>query len=246
DEVVVFGYDLGMNHSGGFSQYIRVPKNWVLKKPSSISFKEVMIYGTAGITAALCVDKLLKYGVDKNNGEILVTGATGGVGLFSIAILSKLGFDVVAVTGKTKEIEFLKDCGAKSVMSRTEVEDTTGKPLLKPRWNAAIDAVGGNILVSILKSLKYGGAVACCGLAQSPNIHMTVFPFILRGVSLLGVDSVELPIEKKDEILNKIATIYKIENLDNIYTEIGLEEIKNVVPKILKGEVVGRYLVKID
>lgn len=246
DEVIVFGYDLGMNHSGGFSQYVTVPKEWVIKKPSNISLKELMIYGTAGFTAALSVDRLIRYGIKIIDGDVIVTGATGGVGLFAIGILKKLGFNVIAVTGKKDKEEFLKNIGASDVIWREDVEDISGKPLLKPRWNAAIDSVGGNILSSIIRSIKYGGAVAVCGLAQSPKLDLTVFPFILRGVSLLGIDSVELHRDDKEIILHKIANEYKIDNLEKVYKEVCLEDIKDLVPEMLKGNIFGRYLIRID
>lgn len=246
DEVIVFGYDLGMNHSGGFSQYVTVPKEWVIKKPSNISLKELMIYGTAGFTAALSVDKLVRYGIKTVDGDVIVTGSTGGVGLFAIGILKKLGFNVVAVTGKKGQEEFLKNIGAMDVVGREDVEDTSGKPLLKPRWNAAVDSVGGNILSSIIRSIRYGGAVATCGLAQSPKLDLTVLPFILRGVSLFGIDSVELNRDDKEIILHKIANEYKIDNLEAVYKEVCLEDIKELVPEMLKGNIVGRYLIRID
>jgi putative YhdH/YhfP family quinone oxidoreductase len=246
DEVIVFGYDLGMNHSGGFSQYIRVPHNWVIKKPDNITLKELMIYGTAGFTAALSVDKLMQYGLKKEDGDIVVTGATGGVGIISIAILSKLGFNVYGVTGKKDKENFLKMCGAKGIVPREEVDDTSGKVLLKPKWAGGVDAVGGNILSTIIRSIKHSGAVAVCGLAQSPKLDLTVYPLILRGVSVLGIDSVELPIQKKQMIVNKVATDYKIDILNKIHTEIALNDIKEIVPKMLKAEVTGRYLVRID
>ncbi|MCA1980240.1 MAG: zinc-binding dehydrogenase, partial [Calditerrivibrio sp.] len=227
-------------------QYIRVPKEWVIKKPSNISLKELMVYGTAGFTAALSVDKLLRFGINISGGDVIVTGATGGVGLFSIGILKKLGFDVVAVTGKKDKGDFLRNIGAKDVIGREDVEDSSGKPLLKPKWNAAVDSVGGSILSSIICSMKYGGAVAVCGLAQSPKLDITVFPFILRGVSILGIDSVELHRDDKEAILHKISNEYKIDDLSLIYTEVYLEDIKYLVPEMLKGNLVGRYIVKID
>ncbi|MCX8083357.1 MAG: YhdH/YhfP family quinone oxidoreductase [Calditerrivibrio sp.] len=243
DEVIVIGFDLGMNTPGGFAEYIRVPKSWVVKKPSGLSLREYMIYGTAGVTAALSVDKLIQYGIKVGYGKIAVTGATGGVGLFSIAILSGLGYDVVAITGKMEEADYLKSFGAKEVVDRKEFEQVNTKALLKPQFIAAVDTVGGEVLVNVIKSINYGGAVAVCGMAFSPNISLTVFPFILRGVSLLGIDSVEI---RKNDILNKISNVYKLENLDRFSTEIGLEDISGAVEKIKKGEVKGRYLVRVS
>ncbi len=242
DEVIVIGFDLGMNTSGGFAEYIRVPKGWVVKKPENLTLRESMIYGTAGVTAALSVDKLINYGIKNGDGKVAVSGATGGVGLFSVAILHKLGFTVSAITGKMSESEFLKSFGADEVLERSQFEQVSSKALLKPQFNAAVDTVGGEILVNIIKSLNYGGAVAACGMAFSPNINLTVFPFILRGVSLLGIDSVEI---SKYDIINKIATIYKLDNLDRFVTEIGLEDVADAVKNMLSGRIKGRYLVKI-
>lgn len=243
DEVIVIGFDLGMNTSGGFAEYIRVPASWVVKRPENLTLKESMIYGTAGVTAALCVDKLVSYGISNENGKITVTGATGGVGLFSVAILHKLGFIVSAVTGKISETEYLKSFGANEVIPRSDFEQPSPKALLKPQFAAAVDTLGGEVLVNIIKSINYGGAVAACGMAFSPNISMTVFPFILRGVSLLGVDSVEI---KKHDIINKIADVYKVGNLDRFVTEITLFDIPEAVNNILKGKAKGRYLVKVS
>jgi len=242
DEVIVIGFDLGMNTSGGFAEYIRVPKEWVVKKPEKLSLRESMIYGTAGVTAALSVDKLIKYGIKKEMGKIAVTGATGGVGLFSVAILKKLGFYVSAITGKLTESDYLKSFGADEILERSTFEEPSSKALLKPLFAAGIDAVGGEVLVNLIKSISYGGAVASCGMALSPNISLTVFPFILRGVSLLGVDSVEI---KKNNIITKIASDYKVENLERFITEIGLEDIADAVRRILAGSMKGRCLVKI-
>lgn len=242
DEVIVIGFDLGMNTSGGFAEYIRVPKGWVVKKPENLTLRESMIYGTAGVTAALSVDKLINYGIKNGDGKVAVSGATGGVGLFSVAILHKLGFTVSAITGKMSESEFLRSFGADEVLERSQFEQVSSKALLKPQFNAAVDTVGGEILVNIIKSLNYGGAVAACGMAFSPNINLTVFPFILRGVSLLGIDSVEI---SKYDIINKIATIYKLDNLDRFVTEIGLEDVADAVKNMLSGRIKGRYLVKI-
>lgn len=242
DEVIVIGFDLGMNTSGGFAEYIRVPKSWVVKRPQNLTLRESMIYGTAGVTAALAVDKLINYGIKKGDGKVAVTGATGGVGLFSIAILKKLGFTVSAITGKLSESEFLKSFGADEVLDRSQFEQVTPKALLKPQFSAAIDTVGGEVLVNIIKSLHYGGAVAACGMAFSPNISLTVFPFILRGVSILGIDSVEI---SKYDILNKISTIYRADDLDRFASEIDLKDIPEVVKNMLSGKIKGRYIVKI-
>jgi putative YhdH/YhfP family quinone oxidoreductase len=194
DEVIVTGFDLGMNTSGGFGQYIRVPAAWVLRLPGNLTLRESMAYGTAGFTAALCALKLQAHGLTKDSGEVLVTGATGGVGSIAVGILAKAGFDVVAATGKTEEKDFLIRLGAQQVISRAETDDSSGRPMLKGRWAGVVDTVGGNILATAIKSTKGEGCVACCGNAMSADLAVSVFPFILRGVSLLGVNSVDIPV----------------------------------------------------
>jgi acrylyl-CoA reductase (NADPH) len=192
DEVLVTGFDLGMNTSGGFGRYIRVPAAWLLRLPGNLTLRESMAYGTAGFTAALCVLKLQAHGLTQDSGEVLVTGATGGVGSIAVGILAKAGLHVVAATGKTEEKDFLARLGAEQVISRAETNDTSGRPMLKSRWAGVVDTVGGNILVTAIKSTKDDGCVACCGNAMSADLAMSVFPFIFRGVSLLGVNSVDI------------------------------------------------------
>ncbi|MDO9478757.1 MAG: YhdH/YhfP family quinone oxidoreductase, partial [Pseudohongiella sp.] len=209
DEVIVIGYDLGMNTAGGFGEFIRVPANWVVKRPSGLSLNEAMIIGTAGFTAALCVEKLLNNGLESTQGPVLVTGASGGVGSFAIALLSQLGFEVVAMTGSESAHSFLRELGASQIIGREEYSQPGPKPLSKELWAGAVDAVGGDILFNIVKSLKYGGSVACCGLVASPQFQASVFPFILRGVNLLGVDSVNLPLSHKRQLWNKLSTNWK-------------------------------------
>src|SRR5919106_2474171 len=197
DQVIVTGFDLGMNTPGGFGQYISVPSGWAVKLPQDLSLRDSMAYGTAGFTAALCVIRLMASGLSKDSGEVLVTGATGGVGSVAVGILAKLGFNVVAATGKTGEKDFLARLGAKAVISRDEANDTSGRPLQKGRWAGVVDTVGGNILATAIKSAKYGGLVAACGNVMSADLAVSVYPFILRGVTLLGVDSVEVPMRAR-------------------------------------------------
>src|SRR5947208_7650348 len=205
DQVIVMGYDLGMNTSGGFGQFISVPSAWAIKLPQGLSLKDSMSYGTAGLTAALCIMRLMAFGLSKDSGEVLVTGATGGVGSVAVGILAKLGFNVVAATGKTDEKNFLTQLGAKTIISREEANDTSGRPLQKGRWAGVVDAVGGNILATAIKSTKYGGLVAACGNTMSADLAVSVYPFILRGVSLLGVDSVEIPMNTRLRTWRKLA-----------------------------------------
>lgn len=245
DEVLVTGYDLGMNTAGGFGQYIRVPAAWVIRRPAGLTLRESMLLGTAGLTAALCVDKLERIGVTPASGPVLVTGATGGVGSIGVALLSRLGYEVHALTGKADQADFLRQLGAREVIAREELLAGTGKALLKERWGAALDTVGGDVLVNVLKSLRYGGSAACCGLTAGPGLNASVIPFILRGVNLLGVDSVELPLVAKASMWDKLSLQWKLDNLDQLAHEIGLEELPGAIERILAGQMVGRALVSL-
>ena len=246
DDVVITGYDLGMNTAGGYGQYVRVPANWIVKRPNGLSLRDTMILGTAGLTSAICVEKLLNAGLKQDAGEILVTGATGGVGIISVILLSNLGFNVVASTGKASEISFLEELGASRVLDRNELTESSSKPLLKEQWTGAVDVVGGDTLVNIVKSLKYGSSVAACGLVQSPSFEATVLPFILRGVNLLGIDSVEMPLNAKCKIWEKLAGEWKIEDLNTFCTEITLPELKDNLDLVLAGKSRGRLLLNLE
>ena len=246
DSVIVTGYDLGMNTSGGFGEYIRVPADWVVPLPEGMTFKEASIYGVAGFTAALSVDALQKYGVNPEQGEIVVTGSTGGVGSVSVALLSLLGYTVVASTGKKEESEFLLRLGASEIISREEVNDESKKPLLRERWAGAVDTVGGTTLAALLKAAKRGGAVAATGLVASSELSTTVFPFILRGVSLLGIDSGFTPTKLRLEIWNKLAGIWKIPQLEQLTIDCTLEELDPEIDKILAGGQRGRVVVNLQ
>jgi len=246
DSVIVTGYDLGMNTSGGFGQYIRVPADWVVPLPEGMTFKEAAIYGVAGFTAALSVDALQKHGVNPEHGEIVVTGSTGGVGSVSVALLSLLGYTVVASTWKKEESEFLQDLGAAEIISREEVNDESKKPLLRERWAGAVDTVGGTTLAALLKAAKRGGAVAATGLVASSELSTTVFPFILRGVSLLGIDSGFTPTKLRLEIWNKLAGIWKIPQLEQLTIDCTLEELDPEIDKILAGGQRGRVVVNLQ
>lgn len=244
DEVIVHAYDLGVNTSGGFGQYIRVPADWVVKLPNNLSQREAMIFGTAGFTAAQCIYKMEKNGVTPSDGEILVTGATGGVGSTAVAILSKIGYDVVASTGKTDQAEFLKDIGAKEVISREDSVDLS-RPLLKGRWAGVVDTVGGDILATAIHSTKQHGTVTCCGNVGGHQLNTNVYPFILRGVDLLGVDSQNYPMEGRVTIWNKMANTWKTSNLEKLCNEISLEELNENIDLILEGKQKGRVVVNL-
>ncbi|WP_211828397.1 YhdH/YhfP family quinone oxidoreductase [Kistimonas asteriae] len=246
DRVIVTGYDLGMNTPGGFGGYIRVPGDWVIPCPEPLSLRDSMVFGTAGLTAALCVEKLLQMGLAPDQGDVFVSGATGGVGSLSVAILARLGFSVAASTGKLERADYLTELGASKVIDRETIADGSERPLLPESWAGAVDTVGGDILFNIIKSLKYGGSVACCGLVSSPSFQATVFPFILRGVNLLGVDSVELPREKKEAIWQLLAGQWQPDGLEKMTTEVCLAELPEYIESIFKGKQVGRVLVNLQ
>lgn len=243
DEVIVTSYDLGMNTSGGFGQYIRVPAAWVVPLPENLSPKDSMAYGSAGLTAGFCILKLQEHGIIPDQGEILVTGATGGVGSFAVAMLAKIGYQVVAVTGKMDEKQFLIDLGAKKVISRDEATDTSGKPLLKGRWAGVVDAVGGEILATAIRSTKLHGAVTCCGNVASPDLQINVYPFILRGISLVGIDSQSFPMTFRRQTWEKIASEWKLADLDRQTSVCSLEELDGEIDRILAGKQKGRVIV---
>jgi putative YhdH/YhfP family quinone oxidoreductase len=243
DEVLVTGYDLGMNTSGGFGEYIRIPAEWVVKLPPGLNLRESMILGTAGFTAALSLYKLELNGL-KKDGEVLITGATGGVGSLSIMIFSKAGYKITASTGKPDKYNYLKELGAAQVISRDELNDNTGKALLQKKWDAAVDTVGGNILTTVIKSLKNGGSAAACGLTLSNSIITTVYPFILRGVNLLGIASAETPMSLRSKLWEKLANEWKPDKLSDICTEISLNQLSEKIDLMLEGKITGRILVK--
>ena len=245
-KVIVTGYDLGMNTNGGHSQYVKVPASWVVAIPSSLSDKEAMIYGTAGLTAALSINELISNNITQESGDILVTGSTGGVGSLAVAILSKLGFNVVALSGKEDKISYLKEIGASEVVLREEFLKDSSKALLKRRFAGVIDTTGGDILSTALKQTNYDGVVTCCGLTASSSLNTNIFPFILRGVRLIGIDSVECILDKKQDAWEKLAGKYSIKNLNEITNEISLDGIKDAYEKLLNGTAVGRYLLRIE
>lgn len=245
DRVLVCGYDLGMNTSGALSQKIRVSSDWACLCPEGLTLREAMVYGTAGFTAALCIEKLERIGAQPQHGGVAVTGATGGVGCFSVAMLNKLGYQVAAFTGKLEESEFLAGLGASQVIDRDTLNEISSRPMGKPQWAYGIDAVGGDFLFNLIKSIKPEGAVAACGLAASATFNANVFPFILRGVSLLGVDSVELPIERKAQVWESLAERFKLPKLDLMAEEISLEQTPEYLTRVYNGHAIGRYVVNV-
>lgn len=246
DKVIVCGYDLGMNTPGGFGQYIRVPADWVMPLPDGLTSQESMILGTAGFTAALAIYKMELNGLKPTDGPILVTGATGGLGSLAVNILARKGYEVIAATGKRSETSYLNSLGASTVLQRDEVDDQSGKYLLRPRWAGAIDTVGGNILSTAIKGCQRHGSVACCGNANSWQLNTTVYPFILNGINLLGVDSATCPMPIRKELWNKLAKEWRPGKLHQISTLISLNELPEKINLILQGKTKGRIVVSLD
>lgn len=245
EQVIVTGYDLGMETDGGWGQYIRIPSEWAVRLPAGLTLREAMVIGTAGFTAALSVLKLELAGVKPADGEILVTGATGGVGSIAVAILARSGFRVVAATGKSADEAFLLSLGATEVIPRSEVAEGAGRPLLRERWAGAVDVVGGETLAAVVKSTRYGGTVTCCGLVGSTELPLNVYPFILRGVSLMGIDSVNCPVATRLQVWERLAGAWKPAHLADVVTEVTLEGVEEKIHAMLHGEVRGRVVVKL-
>jgi putative YhdH/YhfP family quinone oxidoreductase len=245
ERVLVTGYDMGMNTNGGHAEFVKVPASWVARIPDSITDKEIMTFGTAGLTAALSVNELIANGVGPESGSILVTGATGGVGSIAVSILSKIGFNVVAISGKEEKIDYLKRIGAQEVILRNTFNEEAKKPMMGEKYAGVVDTVGGEVLANALKYIKYDGVATCCGLTSSHELNTNVFPFILRGVRLIGIDSVECKLEKKQAAWEKIASKWKIDTLNSITNEITLKEVKDAYSLLLSGKAVGRYVVRI-
>ena len=246
DEVIITGYDMGMNTFGGFGEYIRVPQEWIVKKPGNLSLSESMAFGTAGLTAGLCLRKLLLHGLKPDDGEVFVSGVTGGVGIISLMLFSKLGFDVTAITGKMDQEKLLKNLGAKTVLDRNDLDSDLISPLQKPIYAGGIDAVGGKILSNLICSTSQRAAIACCGMVGGLSLDTSIFPFILRGLSLFGIDSAESLLETKEEVWNNFATSWKIENIDENIKDISLNELPSEIDKILDGKQIGRVRIVYD
>jgi acrylyl-CoA reductase (NADPH) len=242
DKVIVTGYDLGMNTSGGFGQYIHVPSEWVVQLPEGLSLKESMIIGTAGFTAGISVLRLSAL-VKPSDGKILVSGATGGVGSVALSLLSKLGYQTVAISGKETEYPFLRKLGATEILPRADFQEVDKRPMLSAQYAGAIDTVGGPILENILKTLQPLGAVTTCGSVSATQLNMTVFPFILRGISLIGISAQNYPGALREPLWIKLATDWKPANLLELYSEIRLEDIPETVALILQGKLKGRTIV---
>ena len=247
DEVIATSYEIGVSHYGGFSEYARVKADWIVPLPKGLTLKEAMALGTAGFTAALAVHKLQKNDLKPQNGPVLITGATGGVGSVAISIFKALGYTVAASTGKESEHSYLKELGADDILSRAETSAESNRPLEKERWAGSVDAVGSSTMAYLLRTTKYGGSVASCGNTGGPNFSTTVFPFILRAVNLLGIDSVNCPMELRRQIWEHLASDYKPARLlEAIGHEVSPDELPEALATILKGGVRGRTVVKIS
>lgn len=243
DKVIVTGYDLGMNTAGGYGEYIRVPSEWAVKLPSGLTLKEAMIIGTAGFTAGISLTRLHEL-VKPADGTVLVTGATGGVGSVALSLLSKLGYKVAAVSGKETEYDFLRELGASEIIPRNEFQEPDKRPLLSATYAGAIDTVGGSILEKILKQVSPLGAITTCGSVSATQLNTTVFPFVLRGITLIGVSAQNYPTVLRKPLWEKLATEWKPEHLLSLYNEITLEQLPGAVDDILKGKLKGRTIIK--
>ena len=246
DKVIVTSFDLGMNTKGGFAEYISVPSGWVIPLPQGLSEEDSMVMGTAAFTAALAISKMEKSGQNPEMGEVVVSGASGGVGSMAVAILAKKGYRVLASSGKQEQYSWLKQIGAKKCISREEVNDESGRPLLSAKWAGGIDTVGGNTLATMIKACGKEGSVAACGLVASPNLEMTVYPFILNGVNLFGVDSAETTMDIRKSIWAELVENYRPLGLAEMGKVVELEEIPRYMDEILNGEVTGRIIAKMS
>ncbi len=243
DEVLVTGYELGAGQWGGFAEFVRAPAEWIVPLPKGMSARDAMIYGTAGFTAAQCVAAIAAHGIGPERGPVIVTGATGGVGSLAVAILAKLGYSVEAVTGKRDRHDWLRQLGVGKILGRQDVLDETDRPLLSARWAAAVDTLGGRPLATILRSLEHRGCVAACGLVAGAELNTTVYPFILRGVVLVGIDSGKCPRPERLETWQKLAGPWRVARLNDIADEITLDKLPDRVQKMLAGQIVGRTIV---
>ncbi|OES46661.1 NADPH:quinone oxidoreductase family protein [Domibacillus iocasae] len=246
DEVIATSYEIGVSHFGGYSEYARIPADWIVPLPKGLTLKEAMIFGTAGFTAALSVQRLEENGLQPDQGNVLVTGATGGVGSFAVSMLAGRGYNVVASTGKDSEKDYLIKLGAKEIVSREDVYNGKIKALDKEQWAGAVDPVGGETLAAVLSKISYKGSVAVSGLTGGTNVPTSVFPFILRGVNLLGIDSVNCPMETRRKIWERMATDLKPEDLSTFVQQTAtLEELPAILPTILQGKMRGRVIVSL-
>jgi putative YhdH/YhfP family quinone oxidoreductase len=245
DEVLLTSYELGVDRWGGWSEFVRVSSGWVLPLPEGMSLLDSMTLGTAGLTAGLCIRALQQHGVEPDAGEVLVTGATGGVGSLAVMLLARIGYDVVAVSGKPERWEWLKQLGAVRVVGREAILDDSKRPLLSAQWAGAVDTVGGTLLASLLRAVNNEGCVAACGVAGGAAVHTSVYPFILRGVTLRGIDSAWCSMQRRREVWQLLAGDWQLDKLATIRNVISLDELGENAPKLLAGSHVGRTVVDV-
>lgn len=245
EEVLIFHALFGTERDGGYAEYAIVPEDWVFKLPRGLSLLEAMSIGTGGFTAAQCVDELIRHQITPERGEIVVSGSTGGVGIYAVKLLARLGYQVVASTGKTHLVEWLKQHGAKEVLNRSDLDDRTNRPLLSARWAGAIDTVGGNTLATILRATKPYGCVTACGLVGGADLPLTVYPFILRGVTLQGVDTAGITPAYRAELWQRLATDWRLADLEKLSYVVPLDGLTEEIARILRGEIAGRVVVKL-
>lgn len=246
DKVLVTGFDLGAASWGGYSEFVRVPAGWVVPLPKGLTLRESMIFGTAGFTAAESISALRLNEVNADSGEVLVTGASGGVGSMAVAMLTKLGYQVVAATGKSSGRELVETLGASRVIGREEVVDTSSRPLLSAKWAGAVDTVGGAILTTAVRSTQTGGCVTACGMVAGSDLSMGVFPFILRGITLAGIDSATYPIERRPALWAQMAGPWRPKDLEKLVAEtVTLDSLNPAIEKILNAQIAGRVLVEV-
>jgi len=246
DEELVHSCDVGAGRWGAWAEYVRTPGDWVVPLVEGLTLREAMIYGSAGVTAVLCIDALRHHGVQPDRGEVVVTGATGGVGCMTVSMLAQLGYDVAAVTGKADQHERLRQWGARRVLPREDVDRDRGKPLLSARWAGAVDTVGGWTLVTLRRETIQLGCVTACGVVGGADLPLTVYPFILRGVTLVGNAATTCFGMTSLPVWEKLAGVWKVEQLETLATTIGLQQLDTYVQKILRGEIVGRVVVDLD
>lgn len=244
-EVLVTGYELGAGQWGGWAEFIRVPAEWVVPLPAGLTLREAMVLGTAGFTAAQCVQAFQRQGIEPHSGPVVVTGATGGVGSLAVMLLAKLGYRVTAVTGKPDRQEWLRSLGAAEVVGRETVRDDSDRPLLSSRWAGAVDTVGGVTLSTLIRSMQHRGCVAACGLVGGHELHLTVYPFLLRGCRLEGIDSAHCPGPQRREIWRRLSQEWRLEGLQRVASEVPLTDVGRVVADLLAGRSVGRPVVRI-
>lgn len=245
DPVLVTGFDMGSNRWGGYAEFVRVPQEWVVPLPEGLDLRESMIVGTAGLTAGLCIDALQQHEISPEQGDVVVTGASGGVGSMAVAILAKLGYRVSAVTGKTSAHDYLRSLGAAEILGREAVDDPSGKPLLPGRWAGAVDTVGGRILDTVIRAARHRACIAACGMTAGTDLPLTVYPFILRAVTLAGIDTARCPLPLRHGTWAKLGREWKPDNLSQMAEFIDLEELPPKIDEILAGRITGRVVVRI-